>query len=81
MIKLLLQQGALVSYHDPFVAELPQFELKSVELKPEDYDCVTVVTDHSEIDYDDVVKRAQLVVDFRNATEGQAPREGKVWKL
>jgi len=81
VIKLLLQQGALVSYHDPFVAELPQFELKSVELAPEDYDCVTVITDHSEIDYDDVAKRAKLVVDFRNATKGQAPREGKVWKL
>ena len=81
VIKLLLQQGALVSYHDPFVAELPEFELKSVELVPEDYDCVAVVTDHSQIDYEDVVARAKLVVDFRNATKAQAPREGKVWKL
>jgi len=81
VIKLLIQLGAVVSYHDPFVAELPEFELKSVELKPEDYDCVTVVTDHSLIDYEDVVARAQLVVDFRNVTKAQAPREGKVWKL
>jgi UDP-N-acetyl-D-glucosamine dehydrogenase len=81
VIKLLLQQGALVSYHDPFVAELPEFELKSVALVPEDYDCVAVVTDHSEIDYEDVVARAELVVDFRNVTRAQAPREGKVWKL
>jgi UDP-N-acetyl-D-glucosamine dehydrogenase len=81
VIKLLLQQGALVSYHDPFVAELPEFELKSVELAPEDFDCVAVVTDHSEIDYEDVASRAKLVVDFRNATKAQAPREGKIWKL
>ncbi len=81
VIKLLLQQGALVSYHDPHVPKLPEFELESVELAPEDYDCVVVVTDHSAIDYEDVVSRAELVVDFRNATEAQAPREGKVWKL
>ena len=91
LIQLLRQQGALVSYHDPFVrelpglfpesAELPTVGLQSVELKPEDYDCVAIVTDHSSIDYEDVVTRAQLVVDFRNATKAQAPREGKVWKL
>jgi UDP-N-acetyl-D-glucosamine dehydrogenase len=81
LIQLLRQQGGLVFYHDPFVAELPEFDLKSVELVPEDYDCVTVVTDHSQIDYEDVVARAKLVVDFRNATEAHAPREGKVWKL
>ncbi|MGD0274162.1 MAG: nucleotide sugar dehydrogenase [Gaiellaceae bacterium] len=81
LIQLLRQQGGLVSYHDPFVAELPEFGLKSVELKPEEYDCVAVVTDHSSIDYEAVVARAELVVDFRNATKAQAPREGKVWKL
>jgi len=81
LIQLLRQQGGLVSYHDPFVAELPEFALESVELVPEDYDCVAVVSDHSQIDYADVVARAKLVVDFRNATEAQAPREGKVWKL
>ncbi len=81
VIKLLIQLGAVISYHDPFVPELPEFGLKSVELVPEEYDCVTVITDHSVIDYEDVVKRAKLVVDFRNATEAQAPREGNVWKL
>jgi UDP-N-acetyl-D-glucosamine dehydrogenase len=81
LIELLLGQGGLVSYHDPLVPELPEFDLRSVELRPEDYDCVAVVTDHSSIDYDDVVERAQLVVDFRNATQATAPREGKVWKL
>jgi UDP-N-acetyl-D-glucosamine dehydrogenase len=91
LIQLLRQQGAIVSYHDPFVPELPDIfpespelpdvELRSVELRPEDYDCVTIVTDHTDIDYDDVCDRAKLVVDFRNATKGRAPREGKVWKL
>jgi UDP-N-acetyl-D-glucosamine dehydrogenase len=81
VIELLLGQGGLVSYHDPYVAELKQFDLRSVDLVPEDYDVVTILTDHSDIDYEDVVARSQLVVDFRNATKAVAPREGKVWKL
>jgi UDP-N-acetyl-D-glucosamine dehydrogenase len=81
VIELLLGQGGLVSYHDPYVAELPEFSLSSVPLEPEEYDLVAILTDHSDIDYEDVVTRSQLVVDFRNATKAVAPREGKVWKL
>ena len=47
---------------------------------PEDYDCVAIVTAHSSIDYGDLVRRAKVVVDFRNATRGHEV-EGKVWKL
>ena len=78
IIQLLQNAGAGVSYHDPHV---PSFDgLESVELRPEDYDCVAIVTAHSGIDYADVVRRAQLVVDFRNATKGHEV-DGKVWKL
>ena len=44
-------------------------------------DCVVVVTDHSAIDYADLVERAKLVVDFRNATGSAGTRNGKVVKL
>jgi UDP-N-acetyl-D-glucosamine dehydrogenase len=44
-------------------------------------DCVVVVTNHSSIDYDDVVRRARLVVDFRNATGASGTSNGKVVKL
>jgi UDP-N-acetyl-D-glucosamine dehydrogenase len=81
VIELLLGQGGLVSYHDPYVPELSQFGLSSVPLEPEGYDLVAILTDHSDIDYEEVVARSQLVVDFRNATKAVAPREGKVWKL
>jgi UDP-N-acetyl-D-mannosaminuronate dehydrogenase len=47
---------------------------------PEDYDCVTIVTAHKSVDYGELVRRAQIVVDFRNATKGHEV-EGKVWKL
>ena len=49
-------------------------------LEPEGYDCVAIVTAHSTIDYADVVRRAKVIVDFRNATKG-AEVDGKVWKL
>jgi UDP-N-acetyl-D-glucosamine dehydrogenase len=35
-----------------------------------DYDCVVIVTDHSDYDYQRIVAEAQLVVDTRNATRG-----------
>jgi UDP-N-acetyl-D-glucosamine dehydrogenase len=34
------------------------------------YDCVLIVTDHSDYDYPRIVGEAQLVVDTRNATKG-----------
>jgi UDP-N-acetyl-D-glucosamine dehydrogenase len=34
------------------------------------YDCVLIITDHSDYDYKKIVDEAQLVVDSRNATRG-----------
>jgi UDP-N-acetyl-D-glucosamine dehydrogenase len=34
------------------------------------YDCVLIVTDHSDYDYAKIVRESQLVVDSRNATRG-----------
>ncbi len=78
LIELLRTAGAEVSYHDPHV---PEFDgMTSAELVPEDYDCVAIVTAHTSIDYGELVRRANVVVDFRNATRGHEI-EGKVWKL
>jgi UDP-N-acetyl-D-glucosamine dehydrogenase len=78
IIYLLENAGADVSYHDPHV---PEFDgRRSAALTPEDYDCVAIVTAHSGIDYGDVVRRGNVIVDFRNATKGHEV-EGKVWKL
>jgi UDP-N-acetyl-D-mannosaminuronate dehydrogenase len=40
-----------------------------------------IVTAHSAIDYGDLVERAQVVVDLRNATGRNGTGNGKVWKL
>jgi UDP-N-acetyl-D-glucosamine dehydrogenase len=79
IVQLLQKAGADVAYHDPHVEEFDG--MRSVEYKPEEYDGVIVVTAHSAIDYDDLVDRAEIVVDLRNATGRNGTGNGKVWKL
>ncbi len=74
IIELLRHEGAQVDYHDPYfptVGRGRHYDLNmacaSLDDIP-DYDCVLIVTDHSDYDYQDIVNRAQLVVDSRNAT-------------
>ena len=81
LIELLLSEGADVTYHDPFVPELPELGLSSVPLDVSAADCVVIVTAHSGIDYEDLVEKAPLVVDLRNATGASGTQNGKVWKL
>lgn len=80
IIELLQKEGAQVSYHDPyfpFIGKGRKYDLqmKCVELKDLDqYDCVLIVTDHSDYDYARIVRESKLVVDSRNATRGiQSP--------
>ena len=76
IIELLQKDGAVVSYHDPyfpFIGKGRKYDLqmKRSELKDlGQYDCVLIVTDHSDYDYKQIVQEAQLVVDTRNATRG-----------
>jgi UDP-N-acetyl-D-glucosamine dehydrogenase len=71
IIRLLEQQGARVSYHDPHVAAFSEdgHEYRSVALTPgvlESADCVLVVTDHSAIDFHLVKRHARIAVDTRH---------------
>jgi UDP-N-acetyl-D-glucosamine dehydrogenase len=76
IIELLQKEGAQVSYHDPyfpFIGKGRKYDLqmKRTDLeKLEQYDCVVIVTDHSDYDYPKIVAEAQLLVDTRNATKG-----------
>jgi len=78
LIHLLRNAGGEVAYHDPFVPEFAG--MRSSALEPEAYDCVAIVTNHSTIDYAELVRRGKVIVDFRNATKGYEV-DGKVWKL
>jgi UDP-N-acetyl-D-glucosamine dehydrogenase len=83
LIELLRDEGADISYHDPHVPELPEHGLSSQELDSSlaNADCVAIVTAHSGIDYERLADRANLVVDFRNATGRNGSANGRVWKL
>jgi UDP-N-acetyl-D-glucosamine dehydrogenase len=81
LIKLLRGAGADISYHDPFVPELGDEGLRSVDLDPAAHDCVVIVTAHSHIDYADLVDKAHVIVDLRNATGSDGRRNDKVWTL
>jgi UDP-N-acetyl-D-glucosamine dehydrogenase len=72
IVHLLSDLGGNVSYHDPHVAELRDPQLSSVDLAEGlgSADLVAIVTAHPEIDYEDVVATAPLVVDFRGVTRG-----------
>ena len=85
LMQLLMAEGALVSYHDPFV---PEFALggalggegevlRSVELSARELsgcDCVVIVTDHSDVDYALIAGSGVLVLDTRNALASAGER-------
>ena len=58
---------AALSYHDPYVAEVPELGLRSAELEPAlaEAELVVILTAHPEIDYAAVARDAPLVLDFR----------------
>jgi UDP-N-acetyl-D-glucosamine dehydrogenase len=72
IVRRLRELGADIAYHDPHVPELQEHALESVDLDEEltRADAVCIVTAHPEIDYDRVVREAQLVLDFRGVTRG-----------
>ncbi len=75
IIRQLHTKLARVSYHDPLVAHLRsrhlEREMSSSPLTEESIrmaDAVVIVTNHAAVDYELIVRNAQLVVDSRNAT-------------
>jgi len=76
VIELLQKEGAQVSYHDPYVPKVPPMREHNLDMQsvPLDEalaaaDVVVIATDHSCIDYEQVVAKSKLVVDTRNATK------------
>lgn len=92
IIERLRTKGCEVQYHDPFVREV-RFDdahtaftgepLGSIDLTDDEIkgaDCVVIVTDHSQIDYQRVIDLAPLVVDTRNALNGEL-RKGSAARI
>ena len=79
LMRLLGGLGAELSYHDPHVPSMPEkrdYALPPLESEPltEDFlktrDAVLIATDHSAVDYEQVVTHARLVLDTRGACRG-----------
>jgi len=73
--RLLVEQGATLSYHDPYISQVDQggLALQSMPLTGEllaAQDIVVIATDHSNVDYHMVIEHAPLVFDTRNAAQG-----------
>jgi len=89
IVEQLIHKGGSVSYYDPFVPEMSldgRGSLSTVELTDEiisNCDCALIVTDHSEVDYSQVLKLAPLVIDTRNVTRklGVTEHQAKIVRL
>jgi UDP-N-acetyl-D-glucosamine dehydrogenase len=76
IIHLLLRRGAQVQYSDPYVPslKLEGRELLSTKMNGEiaKSDCVVILTDHTSVNYESVLRKARMVVDTRNVLRGIA---------
>jgi UDP-N-acetyl-D-glucosamine dehydrogenase len=89
LLKLLDSQGAILSYSDPFVPQLPRmrhYQLPQLQSQPlsADYlaaqDCVLIATDHSAFDYEFIVSHSTLIIDTRNATKNVRSNRDRIHK-
>ncbi len=78
IMKMLLEKGGIVTYNDPWIPKLHttrkyNFQMESTPITQEflaEMDAVIIVTDHTDYDFDEIVKHSNLVIDTRNATKG-----------
>lgn len=90
IIDLLLNDKAEVQYYDPFVPEIkphPPYNccMSSVILTEDiitEADCIVVITNHSNVDYEYIAKHAKVIVDTRNACKNiSAKYKNKIVKI
>jgi UDP-N-acetyl-D-glucosamine dehydrogenase len=88
LIELLREKGAKVDYNDPYIPRTHKqrehdLKMNSKKLSAKtlsSYDVVLISTDHSDYDYDWIVKNSKLVVDTRNATAAVRQNRKKIVK-
>ena len=86
IMKKLKEEGAELVFYDPYIKSMPVSEGMAinadwVELSEEvlgNSDCVLIITDHSNIDYDMVVNASNTIVDTRNATKNVMSGRDKI---
>lgn len=86
VIHLLKQKGANVNYHDPYISELMEEELKMKSVTNLDEsmmraDVVVILTNHKDFIPDQIINQASLIVDTRNALGEKGKNSPKVVRL
>ena len=72
VIQLLVNGGAKIDYHDPYVPKLDFSNISLTNLnelnkeKLNYYDACVIITDHTNIDYESIYNFCQLIIDTRN---------------
>ena len=80
VIELLIERGAIVSYHDPAIPSVAHFPehpsiqgMHSITWDNDvlnKFDAAIITTSHKILNYNDLIKSVPLVIDTRNATQG-----------
>mgnify|MGYP000483472243 CR=1 FL=1 len=72
---LLEQWGVELYYHDDFVSEIKSLDAKSTPLDEEtikSMDAVLITTNHRHVDYENILKHAELILDTRGVYQGKS---------
>lgn len=90
LMELLVERGADVAYHDPYIPEVPRTReyadlmgRRSVSLDEatvREFDIVLVSTDHDSVDYSGIAAWAPLIVDTRNVFARRNITAGTIFK-
>ncbi len=88
IMEILASEGCKLNYYDPYVPVLPRtrkykFDLKSININrimDDSYDAALILTNHSDVDYKVVQKKAKVIIDTRNALKIKGLKKGKVYK-
>ncbi|MCP5103320.1 MAG: nucleotide sugar dehydrogenase [bacterium] len=88
VIDLLIKEDAHVAYYDPYIPSLPktrkyELGLHSVnleEIKEGAYHAAVIITDHSCVDYSQLLEKAEIIIDTRNAMKQKGIKSKKIWK-
>jgi UDP-N-acetyl-D-glucosamine dehydrogenase len=86
VIGLLMNKGAIVSYHDPYVAVVQHEHWKLTSVPDlmeavEQADCVVIVTNHKKYNFSAILEKSRLIVDTRNALGSLGRNHPKVTRL
>ena len=87
VIRMIVNEGGKILYHDPYVPELQIDGVESYTSQEltsnlvQNSDCIAIITDHTNIDYEWIVKHAVVVVDARNTTKLVEVHRDKIIKI